>query len=63
VTSPIAARHSVAAGIAGTQSIRSGGGAVPVQPIPAEIEAYFLRDQVRTKTGSGLTGQAGPVLP
>ena len=63
MTSPIAARYSVAAGIAGTQSIRSGGGAVPVPPIPAEIESYFLRDQVRTEAGSGLTGQADPVLP
>lgn len=47
MTSPVAARQSVAAGVAGTRSIRSGGGAVPVPPLPPEIEAYFHGDQVR----------------
>lgn len=33
-TTPIAARMSVAAGIAGTESLRSGGTPVPVKPLP-----------------------------
>jgi hypothetical protein len=40
-TSPIAARDAVAAGVAATQSIRSGGVLVPVLAVAPEIAAYF----------------------
>jgi predicted dehydrogenase len=40
-TSPLAARHSVAAGCAATYSLRSGGVPVDVAPVTAEIAAYF----------------------
>jgi len=40
-TSPIAARYSVAAGCAATHSLRNGGIAVEIPPVPAETTAYF----------------------
>jgi predicted dehydrogenase len=36
-TSPIAARMAVAAGVAATQSVRSGGVPVDVPPLPADL--------------------------
>ena len=44
-TSPIAAREAVAAGILAAQSLRSGGGAVEVPALPAELVAYFKAGQ------------------
>jgi predicted dehydrogenase len=41
VTTPIAARQSVAAGVAATQSVRSGGQLVEVPAIDPDLEAYF----------------------
>jgi len=41
VSSPIAARQSVAAGVAATESVRSGGQLVQVQPIPAGLAEHF----------------------
>jgi predicted dehydrogenase len=41
-TSPLAARHSVAAGCAATYSLRNGGQAIDVTPIAADIAAYFV---------------------
>ncbi len=41
VTTPIAARQSVAAGIAATQSVRANGVMVPVKPIDPELLAYY----------------------
>jgi predicted dehydrogenase len=46
-TSPVAARQAVAAGVAATASLRSGGGAVAVPPLRPEIEAYFAAAQTR----------------
>lgn len=46
-TSPVAARNSVAAGVAGTVSLRSGGGAVEVPPLPPEVVEYFEAGQPR----------------
>ena len=40
-TSPIAARYSVAAGVLGTQSLRSGGIPKSVPPIDPKVAAYF----------------------
>ncbi len=40
VTSPQAARYSVAAGCAGAQSIRNGGMPVCIDPLPRELEEY-----------------------
>ena len=39
--SPVAARHSVAAGCAATQSLRAGGVPVDVPPLDANVAAYF----------------------
>jgi len=44
-TSPIAARDSVAAGIVATESLRSGGGALPVPQLDADLIAYFDNGQ------------------
>jgi predicted dehydrogenase len=41
-TSPVASRYSVAAGCAGTESIRNGGIPVEVKTLPAELEKYFI---------------------
>lgn len=46
MTSPVAARNSVAAGVAATQSLRSGGGAVDVPSLAPEVVDYFARGQV-----------------
>lgn len=40
VTSPQAARYSVACGCAGAESIRSGGGPVEVAVLPSELDDY-----------------------
>jgi predicted dehydrogenase len=48
MTSPVAARHAVAAGAAATSSLRSGGQVVPIPPLRPEIEAYFEAHQTRT---------------
>lgn len=50
-TSPVAARQSVAAGVAATTSLRTGGGAVPVAPLPDDLVRYFE---------SGQTGSPAP---
>lgn len=44
-TSPIAARQAVAAGVAATRSLRSGGNAVPVPPLDEALVAYFTAGQ------------------
>lgn len=44
-TSPIAARHAVAAGVLATESIRSDQGARDVPALPAETVDYFDRGQ------------------
>lgn len=41
LTSPVAARMSVAAGVAATRSLRSGGGAVDVPALDADVLAWF----------------------
>jgi predicted dehydrogenase len=43
-TSPIAARYSVGAGCAATESLRNGGTPVEVPPLSAEILEYFNKD-------------------
>ena len=40
-TSPVAARYAVAAGCAATESLRNGGGAVDVPPVPEDIGTFF----------------------
>ncbi len=40
-TSPVAARYSVAAGCAATESLRNGGKPVEIERLPAMVEAYF----------------------
>lgn len=52
-TSPVAARSAVAAGVAGTTSLRSGGGAVAIRPLRPELLAYFDGGQVRGGVDSG----------
>ncbi|MFL6027337.1 MAG: Gfo/Idh/MocA family protein [Friedmanniella sp.] len=47
MTSPVAARHAVAAGAAATSSLRAGGQVVPIPPLRPEIEAYFEAFQAR----------------
>ncbi|SDS30430.1 Predicted dehydrogenase [Friedmanniella luteola] len=51
-TSPVAARQAVAAGVAATSSLRSGGAVVEVPPLPAELEAYFAASQTRPDAGA-----------
>lgn len=46
-TSPIAARNSVATGLAATASLRGDGCLLPVPPLEKELQAYFDRTQVR----------------
>jgi predicted dehydrogenase len=43
-TSPVAARHAVAAGVAATQSLRDGSNRVSVPPLPANLTRYFELD-------------------
>jgi predicted dehydrogenase len=45
MTSPVAAREAVAAAFAATTSLRSGGGAVDVPPLDADLAAWFARGQ------------------
>ncbi len=45
-TSPVAARESVAAGCAATESLRNGGVPVDVAPVDAEIAAYFAGERL-----------------
>ena len=45
-TSPVAARDAVAAAIAATESLRSGGSPRDVPPVRAELAAYFEAGQV-----------------
>ncbi|WSC18383.1 Gfo/Idh/MocA family oxidoreductase [Streptomyces sp. NBC_01387] len=45
VTSPVAAREAVAAGYAATMSLRDGGKAVDIAPVPADLAAYFAHGQ------------------
>jgi len=40
-TSPVAARYSVAAGCAATESLRNGGRPVEIERLSATVEAYF----------------------
>ena len=44
-TSPVAARDAVAAGVAGTQSLRNGSGPVAVPPVDTELAEYFRAGQ------------------
>lgn len=44
-TSPIAAREAVAAGVMAAQSLRSGGGALEIPPLPAAWIEYFNAGQ------------------
>jgi predicted dehydrogenase len=46
-TSPVAARQAVAAGVAATSSLRSGGVPVDVPPLAPGVTAYFGASQVR----------------
>ena len=46
-TSPVAARNSVATGLAATASLRGDGCLLPVPPLEAELQAYFENNQVR----------------
>ena len=46
LTSPVAARAAVAAGVAATDSLRSGGSAVDVPPLDTELVAYFEGGQI-----------------
>jgi hypothetical protein len=41
VTSPVAARQAVAAGLVATASIRGDGGLLPVPPLDPGLVAYF----------------------
>jgi predicted dehydrogenase len=46
-TSPVAARDAVAVGCVATESLRGGGGALPVPPVDPDLAAYFAAGQVR----------------
>ena len=41
LTSPVAARQAVAAGLQATASIRGDGALLPVPPLDPELVAYF----------------------
>lgn len=45
LTSPVAAREAVAAAVAATTSLRSGGQPVDVRPVDADLAAYFAAGQ------------------
>ena len=45
MTSPVAAREAVAAAVCATSSLRSGGGAVEVPPLAADVAAWFAAGQ------------------
>lgn len=46
-TSPVAARHAVAAGCVATESLRSDGSARQVPPLPGDLVSYFENGQTR----------------
>ncbi|GIT78801.1 oxidoreductase [Leifsonia sp. LS1] len=52
LTSPVAARHAVAAGVVATASLRGDGGLLPVPELDAELRAYFDGGQ-RGREGAG----------
>lgn len=52
LTSPVAAREAVATAYEATASIRSGGGARAVPPVPEDIERYFADGQTRIPPGA-----------
>lgn len=52
-TSPVAARHAVAAGVAATESLRDGGRPVDIPTIPAGLADYFERGQSAVRHASG----------
>ncbi|MEU8348641.1 MULTISPECIES: Gfo/Idh/MocA family protein [Streptomyces] len=49
-TSPVAAREAVAAGHAATRSLRNGGTPAEIEPLPAELVAYYAAGQPGTPT-------------
>lgn len=49
IASPLAARHAVAAGVAATNSLRSGGFPVDVPMVSTDVERYFLANQERVR--------------
>lgn len=49
-TSPVAARDAVAAGCAATESLRQGGGALPVPALDASVQRYFEENQRKSVT-------------
>jgi predicted dehydrogenase len=51
-TSPVAARDAVAAGVRATESLRGGGGALPVPQLGDDLIRYFENGQVRTESAS-----------
>ena len=46
-TSPVAARAAVAAGVLAARSLRTGGGALDVPELPADLVEYFAEGQPR----------------
>jgi predicted dehydrogenase len=56
MTSPLAARQSVAAGCAATYSLRHGGVSVEVPPVDAKVAAYFNNDQERAVSAPEANG-------
>lgn len=51
-TSPLSARDAVAAGVAGTESIRSGSTPVQVPEVPPELRTYFQQHQRRSASST-----------
>lgn len=47
LTNPVAARYAVAAGDFATQSLRTGGSAVPIPTLDPNLRAYFEAGQDR----------------
>jgi predicted dehydrogenase len=47
LTSPVAARNAVAAGVRGAESLRNGGIPLDIPPVDPEIAEYFNRDLVQ----------------
>ncbi|GAA3716675.1 Gfo/Idh/MocA family oxidoreductase [Streptomyces tremellae] len=50
-TSPVAAREAVAAGVAATRSLRTGGNRTPVEPLAPDLARYFAKHQ-RSRPGA-----------
>jgi hypothetical protein len=46
-TSPIAARQSIAVGVLGHKSMRTGCNRQDIPPLPAEMIEYFENNQVK----------------